>query len=644
MRQAKLGAAVCAAQLLAVTGASANNIRVSNVSLTKNAGSSSATVQFDVAWENSWRVTSGPSNWDAAWVFIKYHTGDLNWKSATLDPDDADHVVPAAATLDVGLNATRGLGAFIYRAAPGAGNVNYNAVKLKWNYGDDAVSDAALVTLDVHAIEMVYVPQGSFQVGDGVARTGTSEIASLVAGGGAAGTAPPFTIASAAAMTVGTTAGSLSHTGQVAGTYRAIPATFPNGFGAYYLMKYEASQHQWAAFLNTTSLLPAIGYSYIETLQPIVPAVVPPRDQVNGRQVFFSADLPAPALLPVPVPPNAAPAIPTRPIVQAKFPDRAFVSYPGVPLTANMNTTANSLNVTVVAPFTTASLLVGQFLSSNPNIPRGAFVASITNATTFVLGGVTAATITAGAGVPTSITPTALSRPEDVTLAYLDWSGLRPMTEFEYEKAARGPVAPLAGEYAWGTADVALLSYGNPGAGYGHLAEDGLPAEAPAANYNYNGGNAYTRATILQLPAGGPLFGPCRVGMFARENYTTTFPNDPTPVPSFAPARIQSGAGYYGFMDLTGNAAELVARWNFPLASSTAPNFVAEHGDGALGANGLQNVTGWNATTPPIVTFYGLRGGSFAEAAVPVSQRAALVAASGAVGIRGARTAPVAAQ
>ena len=35
--------------------------------------------------------------------------------------------------------------------------------------------------------------------------------------------------------------------------------------------------------------------------------------------------------------------------------------------------------------------------------------------------------------------------------AYLDWSGLRPMTELEFEKACRGPNAPVAGEYAWGS-------------------------------------------------------------------------------------------------------------------------------------------------------------------------------------------------
>jgi hypothetical protein len=37
-------------------------------------------------------------------------------------------------------------------------------------------------------------------------------------------------------------------------------------------------------------------------------------------------------------------------------------------------------------------------------------------------------------------------------LAYLDWSGLRPMTELEFEKLCRGAyIPPIAGEYAWGS-------------------------------------------------------------------------------------------------------------------------------------------------------------------------------------------------
>ena len=55
-------------------------------------------------------------------------------------------------------------------------------------------------------------------------------------------------------------------------------------------------------------------------------------------------------------------------------------------------------------------------------------------------------------------------------MAYLDWSGLRPMTELEYEKICRGlGVFPIGEEYAWGT------DTWNPA---GFLINSGTPSES----------------------------------------------------------------------------------------------------------------------------------------------------------------------
>jgi hypothetical protein len=45
----------------------------------------------------------------------------------------------------------------------------------------------------------------------------------------------------------------------------------------------------------------------------------------------------------------------------------------------------------------------------------------------------------------------------DDTCAWADWMALRPMTELEFEKAARGPKRPVAGDYPWGTAALAPM-------------------------------------------------------------------------------------------------------------------------------------------------------------------------------------------
>ncbi|TAD89516.1 MAG: hypothetical protein EAY75_04915, partial [Bacteroidetes bacterium] len=46
-------------------------------------------------------------------------------------------------------------------------------------------------------------------------------------------------------------------------------------------------------------------------------------------------------------------------------------------------------------------------------------------------------------------------------LAYLDWSGLRPLTEMEFEKACRGPLPRVSSEYAWGSTNYAVRTRSN---------------------------------------------------------------------------------------------------------------------------------------------------------------------------------------
>ncbi len=64
--------------LMALAGnAAASNIQVSNISLTgENTTDDYVMVQFDLSWENSRRINDlnddGVTNWDAAWVFVKY--------------------------------------------------------------------------------------------------------------------------------------------------------------------------------------------------------------------------------------------------------------------------------------------------------------------------------------------------------------------------------------------------------------------------------------------------------------------------------------------------------------------------------------------------------------------------------------------
>jgi formylglycine-generating enzyme required for sulfatase activity len=241
----------------------ANNIQISNISLTRqNTTSDFTMVQLDLTWENSWRISGGPSNWDAAWVFVKYRVGSGPWLHAFLDNSGHNTGSGTAATITPGLlnsanafNATTNpaMGAFVHRSGNGAGTFTQTGLQLRWNYGANGIADGDAVDIKVFAVEMVFVPSGSFQVGDGT----TTSVQGQFRNGS---TNTPLTISSENALTLGgTTNGNLANNNNT-GMFTAddfnnttsiiLPAAFPKGFNAFYCMKYEISQQQWIDFFN----------------------------------------------------------------------------------------------------------------------------------------------------------------------------------------------------------------------------------------------------------------------------------------------------------------------------------------------------------------------------------------------------------
>ena len=152
--------------------------------------------------------------------------------------------------------------------------------------------------------------------------------------------------------------------------------------------------------------------------------------------------------------------------------------------------------------------------------------------------------------------------------AYLDWAGLRPMSELEYEKAARGPQRAVSGEYAWGSDSLTQAT---------SIANAGLPTERAQSGSNAAYGN--------HIAVRGPL----RVGSFSYGVST----------------RIASGAGYYGVMELSGNLWERAVT----VSNSAGRSFEGRyHGDGALNSSGNPNVSTWPGTG---ALGAGFRGGGW---------------------------------
>ena len=440
----------------------ANNMKVTNTVLTAG-DSTHVFVQADVSWDHSWRAswTDGVvvSNWDAAWIFVKYRYEGGDWRHASLSTNNNEYVAPSGSTINAGSSVNAwgtnfGSGVFFYRSTEGSGSWT-NTVKLRWNFLQDGLTRADRVDICVHAIEMVYVPQGSFKVGDGTtlniqgqfengAFTNAFQITSegqLTLGGGVAGSLGNNNLAG---MAVGD---DFNDT-----TTQTLPAAFSKGYNAFYCMKYEISQGQYADFLSM--LVPAqAGYRYPDT---------------NGFNRFT--------------------------------------------------------------------------ISSNANVYAAGAPDRSCNFLSWADGA-----------------------------AYADWSGLRPMTELEYEKACRGPAAPVPNEYAWGdnaTIQSTVNVFGSDGSG----TETADPANA---NINYGGVG---------------LSGPLRCGIYATS----------------VSGRIASGSAYWGIMEMSGSVWERAVT----VGHATGRLFTGANGDGALDANGDADVGLWPGSDS---NGSGHRGGTWAN-------------------------------
>jgi formylglycine-generating enzyme required for sulfatase activity len=177
-------------------------------------------------------------------------------------------------------------------------------------------------------------------------------------------------------------------------------------------------------------------------------------------------------------------------------------------------------------------------------------------------------------------------------ISYLDWSGLRPMTELEYEKACRGQNISNAGEYAWGNNIITALPY--------ILSDVGMPSESISQNFSNSGGNANYFRTVGTT--GGTTGGPLRLGIFGSNAQNC--------------GRISSGAGYYGIMELTGNLEERTVT----LGRAAGRNYAGNHGDGEISILGDCNETSWPSGSS-LVGGWGTRGGSFDLLSRAVSNR-----------------------
>ena len=225
------GTLSCLPVLLAVLmpfGAPANNVAVSEVSLSESVQPKTTTVKFNICWDNAWRNIV---NYDAVWVFVKYTKDDgATWSHATMKTagtNPTGYSVEAGTNLDIIVPSDK-KGAFLRLKSSGKGHVAAQEVRLVWDFEGDGLSLTNEVKVKVHAVEMIYVPQGAFYAGSG--GTGANEFV----------------------MTQITTADASAAGGYPSGQTAPV-ASWPNGYSAFYAMKTEIPQGLYRDFLNTLS-------------------------------------------------------------------------------------------------------------------------------------------------------------------------------------------------------------------------------------------------------------------------------------------------------------------------------------------------------------------------------------------------------
>jgi formylglycine-generating enzyme required for sulfatase activity len=290
-------------------------------------------VIFDICWKNAWK---NQKNHDAVWVFMKFSSPYTHAKVAR-----SGHQVlqKRGQSPNAGIQVSRDqVGFWIFADESYCGDLDYKLfIALDTTYQE--VGYSQVNKMKVYGLEMVYIPEGAFTLGS--PDTAAIRKAAFYRSDSNGEPNGLYRIESESMIPVEPSKGALYYwseeklyNGDQAGP---IPQEFPKGHDAFYTMKYELTQGQYAAFLN------ALPDNWTYTRSPI-----------GGRNYSLK---------------------------------RGGIRCEN-----------------------------GKFSADNPDRPM--------NYVSWTDG-----------------------------CAFADWAGLRPITELEYTKAARGPSEPIPQEFVWGTSN-----------------------------------------------------------------------------------------------------------------------------------------------------------------------------------------------
>jgi len=248
----KVAQALVSGFLLVAGMAPADDLRIENVTVAPRDGKT-AMVAFDIAWSNSWRHGSFH---DAAWVFFKVQAdGESGWQPVRLVADkvvnpagcgQAEGGTPLEFVVPAGDDGFVGM--FVRPAKDGKGALAARKATAVWDFtANKGVTKDVKVRMQGFGVEMVHVGEGPFYLG-----SGGKELNRFHRYTGAGEETPSYRVTAAGPIPTGRQEGKLWAVGIAPEEGGQIPASFPNGYSAFYCAKFpHITKAQYAGFLNT---------------------------------------------------------------------------------------------------------------------------------------------------------------------------------------------------------------------------------------------------------------------------------------------------------------------------------------------------------------------------------------------------------
>ena len=228
-----------------------SHVLFSNVTVSPR-NKTTATISFDVSWTGSWRHEV---NHDAAWIFFKVKVdGENEWRHVKLTADKVLNPTGYGQAKGTPLefivpDGDDGFTGMIVRPAHDGPPSPLTATKVTalWDLtASPGVKQDTKVALVEYGYKMTYVGEGPFSLG-----SGGNESHSFYQYTDGSRDNVPYRVTGPSAIKTGKQKGQLWARGAYPEDGGEIPATFPNGYKAFYCMARTVTTCQYADFLRT---------------------------------------------------------------------------------------------------------------------------------------------------------------------------------------------------------------------------------------------------------------------------------------------------------------------------------------------------------------------------------------------------------